>query len=171
MKKPLLILALAMLFVSCPKDPLCPPLRHELRISFYNTGFDRLEVTLFPRQEYWGSDSTLYRMSSTGGGYLPTEFTLLQGGWSSGEVLYYSDDTVIAPSALLTQVFDSILVRYSAIFYDTSIFFSPEKVINYESNPFINDSAWLYEVFTTNHQDMNCRNEVRVKDYSFSIGN
>ena len=158
-----------LLFTSCPKTPLCPPLRHELRISFYNQGFDELDVTLFPKKEYWGSDSTIYKVASFFDGYQNTEHTLLQGNWSSGEILYYTEDTAITPSALLSRVFDSILLEYSTVFYDTVILFTPDRVVNYEVNPFTTDSIWIFEEFTTNLQTMHCENEVLVKDYSFAI--
>ena len=165
----ILIFAVAFLLTSCPKNPLCPPLRHELRISFHSQGFDSLHTILYPKSEYLEAGGSLYRAGDFGGGFRHTEFTLTPGHASQGRTLYYTDDTSTSPTDLLSRVFDSILIGYRVNSTDTFMFFSPGGFFNYRANPFTMDTAWSSEIYNTQYPDNFCENPVHVRDYSFTF--
>jgi hypothetical protein len=157
-----------LLIASCNKD--CLEKSYELRINFANETGYTIDVSLFPKEEFLHG-SVYYKPGSFGGGHSLKSFTLEYDSlhsWFDRNDLYYTHDTSSSPSELLSKVFDSIyiIVRDE---YNTEIKLSHNYFINYNENPFINDTIWYYKKYQTSYPNNDCVNPVEIKDFTYFI--
>jgi hypothetical protein len=170
MKKLLKVLLIVCLILcACKKD--CPDKHYSLWINIVNQTDYKIEVELFPKQEYL-SGGNLYRMGSYGGGYKDRVFTLDYDSaphpYANGSTLYFTHDTASTPSDLLKKVFDSIFISL----YDDSntlIKLFHNHTVNYSENPYNSDSIWIFEIAQREFPDNDCMNPAEIKDYTYLI--
>lgn len=162
----LTIFATLLILTSCKVD--CPDKSYELWISFGNRIGNDIEVTLYPKQEFV-YNSISYNAGSIGGGHINKNFLMEYdslGIWSDRNRLYFTLDTALKPSELLSKVFDSIIIEvYNE--NNTKLKFFHDLSINYPENPFISDSIWDYEKYEDHFPNNDCENKVEIKDYTY----
>ena len=101
MRSKLPILLFLLILFSCKKETT-----YETRLVFLNSLDSTIHVELYPKPEYCSND--LYRFSSIGSGYSQKSFNLVV---AESKNLYYSDNYSINPTALLSQIFDSVAIN------------------------------------------------------------
>lgn len=162
------VILLLLLLPTCRKDN-CPGTFHELHISMGNRADHDLDVKLYPNSRYAvGND---YIPGTFGSGYKESAFSIEASGaitWFNSELLFYTHDTLIDPSRLLRQVFDSISISVKDSMA-TRILFTHDSVSHYLVNPFTDSLLWTFQVVFTSRPDNDCENPSRIKDFTFPL--
>ncbi|MEZ5196926.1 MAG: hypothetical protein R2764_11120 [Bacteroidales bacterium] len=161
-------LIFVLLAVSCKDDVNCPDKSYQLWLSIYNRTGDDIEVTLYPKQEYLWNDFS-YKPGPNTGAHKDRVFIIDYDSlesWSDRNRLYYSPDTSINPSELLSKVFDSITIKVNNE-NNTELKFFHDYSVNYLENPFTNDSIWYAEKYETHFPNNDCENKAEIKEYIY----
>lgn len=158
-----------MLF-SCKKE--CPDKQYYMDISFANnTGYE-IEVELFPKTEYLQSD-VFYRAAAIGGGYRYKKFsidTAFTHEYSYKYGLYRTNDTLLNPTQLLAQIFDSIYLTIANP-YNTEVVLLPDTALGMNVNPFSDSSVWTRKWIDSSTPDNDCENKSETKMCKFYFEN
>lgn len=171
MKRIILIsLCTICILASCKKD--CPDKQYWMSIAFANNTEYVIKVELFPKSEYLHGD-VFYKGSAIGGGYKYKEFLIDTGFvpiYSFKNILYTTDDTLLNPTQLLAQVFDSIYLTIGNS-SNVKILYSPDYSVNMNENPFKDSSVWTSKWINSSTPDNDCENESETKMCKFYFEN
>lgn len=122
--------------------------KHATRIKITNSLDSIIHVELYPKPAYYYSDST-YRSNSLGAAKSEKSFDLNANPGAS-KIIFTSDNFSISGQDLLSQVFDSIIIKTNL---DTAITirFSPASYHHYTQNIFTSSSIWLLQNARIDH--------------------
>lgn len=157
--------AVCILF-SCKKN--CPDKKYWMDIGFANNTEYEIKVELFPKSEYLHGD-VFYNGNAIGGGYKYKVFSIDTAFipiYSFKNILYTTDDTLLNPTQLLTQVFDSIYLTIDNS-SNVKILFKPDYSVNMNVNPFIDLSVWTIKWIDSSTPDNDCENKSETKRCKF----
>lgn len=101
-----------------------------------------IEVTLFPKPEFYSSASGQFLPSTIANGFSLTRFNINSG---YEDAIYMGDKLSISPDSLMRTVFDSVTVTFGTV----KLKFTPLKAEGYSVNIFQPNTNWTYEEETS----------------------
>ena len=165
------LLLFTCLLFSCEKKINCPGKQYYMYLAFGNNTEYEINVKLFPKIEYQLYEGEYYD-PGIGGGISRTEFTMdveeYLNIYSFDYNIYRTYDTAYKPVDLFSDIFDSVYFVIDDSLQSTLKIF-PNKSININVNPFIDDSAWTIKRFDFSFYDNDCENESEIKMCKFYI--
>ena len=126
---------LFLILVSCNKQD-----EETLHIIILNETDVSIDITLYPKKDFWGESGDTYRFSDIRNVYRYTSFSLWRGNYME---LFTSSNLDINPYVLAAKVFDSILISIPD--KDVSIKFTHSSVTGYSENLFSEYSNWNFK--------------------------
>lgn len=132
-----------------------------------NTGYE-MEVELFPKTAYLHGE-VFYKGSAIGGGYKYKVFSVDTSSmpiYSFKYILYTTNDTLLNPNQLLTNIFDSIYIILSDSL-NKKIVLLNDSSINMNVNPFTDSSVWTNKWIDSSTPNNDCENKSETKMCNF----
>ena len=141
------------------------PMGYEVNIYLLNQTGIKIDVVLLPTEAYSGMIG--YKFSSNGDGFRSNSFRI-----DSGTSAHLFTNAKLSESA--SQIARKAFKELAIILQDgsnTRIYFSPDTVINYNFNIFLNDDVWIFEKMKNARPTQFKNNPVESHNYYFVINN
>ena len=158
--KCLIFILLLGLISSCEEQ-----MGYEVNIYLLNQTGIKLDVVLLPTEAYSGMMG--YKFSSNGDGFRSNSFRIDTG---TSAHLFTNATLSESASQVARKAFKEIAIRLQDG-SNTRIYFSPDTVINYNFNIFLNDDVWIFEKMMNARPTMFKNHPVESHNYYFVVNN
>lgn len=159
-----------LILISCDSGIDCDDMRYFTRIELGNRTGCNVQVQLYPKEIFMRHDD-MYQPNNWNGGYRFTDLEMDADSTGPGDYscnIYSRSDTLIDGAAMLAHMFDSISFQL-ADSAGTIILLKPGGAVNYQEDPFQQDSLWLLWRVERTYPDNDCENPAREKIYKYYL--